>query len=959
MTLGGRLIRCALLALAIDGLSRGESPAAAPEFQRDVQGFLDAYCLNCHDAGDTAEVGLGLEKVTTAGAPEERNVWLQVFEKVESRQMPPPKRDAQPSDEERTRLLSWIRAELARPDPALGARDPGKPRLRRLNRLEYNNTVRDLLGLDRDVFTFSERLPLVRSYFRPATGRMPDVVHVRTLEYGARVPVLLPRSGLPAENRAEHGYSNRGDAMNVSPLLMEKYLALAADIATSPELAEFEFYDAFIASPRSPGGAAPVAAPPPAHRIAAAEDYAGGGGFRYQADGNSTVLYQLRTTIRDLRSVGRSGVMNGETGTAKLRPGESLGVTFGRRGEKTLLLTSETAMEIAAASRLKPTSGSSALWVDAADGKTATLRFALQGATPSEGLAELGVAVLRPVRPGIVSATVRFADGRSQRLVQDTRAAPPVVFVPPAPGARGPTSPPPPKPATNTNIFFSFRAPADTSIVALAVEDQAAEGRLVLDDLGFVTARSHEAAAEQRVPPGDPENRRAEAERRIAAFLPRAFRRPSDEAERQAFLALFDRVVERGGSFEAAMRTVLRAVLVSPPFLYLTEDVRPDVPKVRPLDGHELASRLSYFLWSSAPDAELHRLASTGELTRPEVLTAQTARMLRDPKVKELSESFAVQWLRLDQLFSAKPDPALFGEFYAGAQGKDTLHMSMLIEALLFFETMLIENRSVLDLVTADYSYLNERLRRLYGIDEPAAAPPAAAVGSAAATAEVTDASSVGAPWRRTRLPNPTRGGVITMAGPLTVTSLPTRTSPVKRGAWLLETIFNRPPQEPKFAFALKDEPPANHRPLSVRERFEAHRTQPACYSCHVRLDPPGFALEAFSPIGELRTEDGGAAVDASGEWNGVPFTGPAEFKAAVMHRPEEFVRGFIEHLLAYALGRKLEHHDMTTVEEIQAAVRPQGYRFQALLAEIVRSYPFRHVRNVPAAGSESASPLP
>jgi hypothetical protein len=945
-----------LLAAAIVGVWPGAMQAAEPDFQRDVLRVLDAYCLNCHDAGDTAEVGLNLERFATAAAVSaDRNVWLQVFEKVESRQMPPPKRDAQPSDEERTRLLAWIRFALAQPDPALAARDPGKPMLRRLNRLEYNNTVRDLLGLDRDVFMFSERLPVVRSYFQPTTGRMPDIIHVRTLEYGARTPVLLPRAGLPAENRAEHGYSNRGDAMNMSPLLMEKYLALAADIAASPDLAEFEFYDSFLAPPRSRFPAATAAAPPPAHRVVAAGDYAGSGGVRFQADGNSTVLYQFRTTIRDLRFAGRSGVLNGETGAVAIQPGESLGVTFGRRGEKTLLLKSATAMEIAEASALKPVSGRGALWVDAADGKSATLEFVLQGAPPSEGLAELGIVVVRPVRTGMVSATVRFADGRSQRLEQDASATPPLVFVPPAPGSGRPTAPPPPKPATNTNIFFSFHAPADATIVALTVEDTAAEGRLVLDELGFVTARLQETRAAQSVPPGDPAEWRAEATRRIAAFLPRAFRRQVDEAERQPFVALYDRVTMRGGSFETAMRSVLRAVLVSPPFLYLAEDVRPAAPKVRPLDGQELASRLSYFLWSSAPDAELRRLASTGELTRPDVLTAQGARMLRDPKVKELSESFAVQWLRLDQLFSAKPDPTLFGEFYAGSQGKDTLHMSMLIEALLFFETMLIENRSVLDLVTADHSYLNERLRRLYGIDERAAVPPAAVAGLPAATAEVTDASSLGAPWRRTRLPNPTRGGVMTMAGPLTVTSLPTRTSPVKRGAWLLETIFNRPPQEPKFAFALKDEPPANNRPLSVRERFEAHRTQPACYSCHVRLDPPGFALEAFSPIGELRTEDGGAAVDASGEWNGVPFAGPAEFKAAVMRRPEEFVRGFIEHLLAYALGRKLEHHDMTTVEEIQAAVRSQGYRFQALLAEIVRSYPFRHVRNVPAAAPEPA----
>jgi hypothetical protein len=200
--------------------------------------------------------------------------------------------------------------------------------------------------------------------------------------------------------------------------------------------------------------------------------------------------------------------------------------------------------------------------------------------------------------------------------------------------------------------------------------------------------------------------------------------------------------------------------------------------------------------------------------------------------------------------------------------------------------------------------------------------------------------------WERTALADRTRGGVMHMGATLTLTSLPFRTSPVKRGAWLLETVFNRPPIEPKVAFVLKDDNADTVQAMTVRQRFEAHRSKAECYSCHIRLDPPGFALEAFSPIGTVREKDGSTPVDARGEWNGRAFNGPAEFKAAVMAKPDEFVRGFIEHLLSYALGRKLEYFDMATVDEIQRAAAADGYRFGTLIAEVVKSYPSRNTRN-------------
>ncbi|MDA1277180.1 MAG: DUF1588 domain-containing protein, partial [Verrucomicrobia bacterium] len=346
--------------------------------------------------------------------------------------------------------------------------------------------------------------------------------------------------------------------------------------------------------------------------------------------------------------------------------------------------------------------------------------------------------------------------------------------------------------------------------------------------------------------------------------------------------------------------------------------------------------------------------ARAGRLRESAMLEAQARRMLRDPRARELSEGFATQWLRLDQLSTAKPDTDLFEEFYSGPLGKNTLHGAMLVEALLLFETVMVEDRSILDFIGADYTWLNPRLEEFYGMVPAAVAPLAPPPG--ASNREIREAANkVANTWVRTPLPDPTRGGFITMAGPLTVTSFPFRTSPVKRGAWLLETIFNRPPQEPAVAFAIENDTKEEAATQSIREKFEAHRNKAACYSCHVRLDPPGFALERFDPIGRWRETDGGQPVDARGEWNGESFDGPAGYKQALMRAPGEFTRGFVEHLLGYALGRKLGLYDLPAVAEIERAAATDGHRFSQIVVGIVQSYPFRHTRNLDAGADGSS----
>jgi hypothetical protein len=236
---------------------------------------------------------------------------------------------------------------------------------------------------------------------------------------------------------------------------------------------------------------------------------------------------------------------------------------------------------------------------------------------------------------------------------------------------------------------------------------------------------------------------------------------------------------------------------------------------------------------------------------------------------------------------------------------------------------------------------LNGPLARLYGIplDAGEAAPEIAASGNR----ELKTKDDKSANWRLVKLADASRGGFMTMAAPMIVTSLPFRTSPVKRGAWMLETLFDRPPTEPKVAFVIENDTKEAAAQMSIREKFEAHRNKAACYSCHIRLDPPGFALERFNPVGQWD-----AKADAKSEWAGQPFDGPAGFKAILAKNPHEFTRGFIEHLLSYALGRKLEVYDMPVVADIQKAAAAEGWKFSRIVVEIAKSYPFNHVRQTP-----------
>ncbi|MFZ4576238.1 MAG: DUF1592 domain-containing protein [Phycisphaerales bacterium] len=406
----------------------------------------------------------------------------------------------------------------------------------------------------------------------------------------------------------------------------------------------------------------------------------------------------------------------------------------------------------------------------------------------------------------------------------------------------------------------------------------------------------------------------------LSRFAARAYRRPLAEPEAAALAAFYESSRHDGQSFEGAIRAGLTAILISPNFLYRTiANPHPDDPDFTyELSPHELASRLSYFLWSSAPDDELLALAAEGKLAEPDTLRAQARRMIADERSSAFVGNFAGQWLQLRALDSLAPDSSQFPEFDA------SLRDSMAREARLFFADVLRGNRSILEFIRSDSTFVDSRLAALYGIE-----------------------GDFSTDFRRVALPpDSPRGGVITMGAVLAVTSNSTRTSPVKRGLYVLDQILGAPPPPPPADIPPLDQTHLDKANPSLREKLAAHVANPTCAVCHNRLDPIGFALENFDPSGRWRTSDAGNEIDARGTLpGGESFDGPRELKAILLAKSDQFVEAFAAKLLTYAIGRGMEPFDRPAVRAIAAKTRENGDRFADMIETIVLSDTFRTCR--------------
>lgn len=402
----------------------------------------------------------------------------------------------------------------------------------------------------------------------------------------------------------------------------------------------------------------------------------------------------------------------------------------------------------------------------------------------------------------------------------------------------------------------------------------------------------------------------------IETFVTRAYRRPLQPGELDRLVQLGRGVYEDEGTLEDALRVVFQAALSSPYFIFRVElDAEPENPAaIHPVAPYELATRLSYFLWSSMPDAELFKLAADGRLAEPKELDAQVRRMLRDPRASALAENFAEQWLQTRFLAGSTPDPDIFPGF------DEPLREAMRQETRLFFGAIVSEDRSMMDFIDSDFTYVNGRLARHYGIDGVS-----------------------GEEFKRVSVKGTPRGGVLTQASILTLTSYPTRTSPVFRGKWVLEQLLGTPPPPPPPDVPELDGEGGAVLTGSLRQRLEKHRLDSACAVCHDRLDPLGFALENFDAVGAWREFDGKFLVDAKAVLpGGKPFEGPGELKVLLKNSPKPFIRALSEKMLTYALGRGLEYYDKCTIDQLVDLAAAKGYKISSLISGIVQSDTFR-----------------
>ena len=490
----------------------------------------------------------------------------------------------------------------------------------------------------------------------------------------------------------------------------------------------------------------------------------------------------------------------------------------------------------------------------------------------------------------------------------------------------------------NADDDLAVRIPvkAGTRLVSAAFTDVApssfaGEGDNTASGLGSLEIRGpydgtipEETPSRERIfvcRPGDPQDEKPCAREILGALARRAYRRPVTEADLEPLMTVYE-VGRAGRDFEVGIERALEALLSMPAFLLRTEAEPTDATAgtIYRISDLELASRLAFFLWRSIPDDELLEVAARGRLHDPDVLAYQTGRLLADRRSTSWMNDFLGQWLQVRNLRLIEPDPMRFPDF------ENTLREAMIKETEMFFESQVREDRNVLGLLAADYTFLNARLAEHYGIP-----------------------NVYGSHFRRMPVVNPARQGVLGHGSVLTVTSYADRTSVVLRGKWVLETLLGAPPPPPPPNVPPLKQNDGKSKPASLRERMEQHRSNAVCASCHANMDPLGFALENFNAIGKWREDDEGAPINAAITWQGMKIANPQEFREALLRQRGEFIRTVTEKLLTFAVGRGLDYRDAPTVRQIVRDASRDDYRWSSLLLGIVRSAPFqqRIVRDV------------
>ncbi len=790
-----------LTPLTVSGQSPSSSAASSqPGFEEHVGPFLTDYCVSCHnDDLRTADLSFEpfLAGTSAAGSPA---LWERVAERLRAAQMPPRGRP-QPPGAAVAQVLTWADG-ISGNAPASDGPNPGRVTARRLNRTEYNNTVRSLLG-----------------------------VHGR------------PADEFPADDSG-YGFDNNGDVLSLSPLLMEKLITAAQRISREavfgPSLPDEPFQLAHYMARRShdaDGSLDSADTLPYSMRGALYGSHL----FPWTAD------YELRFRVANYRQ----------------RPPRPEGEP--RRPRDTPLPEADFLEEMRLAAPPVPvvaTLDGQVFDEEIIEGVNA---FGYErGEFVTRLSIEAGEHDFRVSYPHIADVV-----DPSENMLDDGRRVMYIDYL----DIVGPFDPSPAPPASYNQIFICRHQPG--------AHDERCAGEIVTN------------------------------------LARRAYRRPATAREVAQLTGLVTQAQEAGDSFEEGVRVAVQAVLLSPHFLFRIEHDAATASNATAnahlVTDHELASRLSYFLWADMPDDELFRLADTGQLGRPEVLDAQVRRMLADPRASALVDTFAEQWLQLRNLDRAKPDPALFPAV------DDELRQAMRRETDLFLSAIIREDRSLLDLIDAPFTFLNGPLAHHYGIT-----------------------GITGEAFQRVPLDGTQRSGLLTQASILTVSSYPTRTSPVLRGKWVLQNLLGAPPPDPPAGVPPLDVA-AVGTTVSLRAQLEQHRANASCAVCHDQIDPLGFGLERYDATGAWRTHDGPFEIDDSGTLpDGTTYRGSLELKEILRSQSDAFTKNLAEKLLTYALGRGLEAYDRAAVDAITQRVAAADHRFSSLVLGVVESQAFR-----------------
>jgi hypothetical protein len=811
VSINQKLISLSFLSL----LASNPAPAqqSADSNQGDIESYratLDRYCITCHnEALKTSNLILDEDHADIAELGKDPALWEKLLLKLQTRSMPPVGMP-RPDDsfyQSMSEFLETGLATLAENDP-----DPGRTvTAHRLNRTEYTNVIRDLLGVFID---------------------------------GAAL--------LPPDNSG--GFDNLGDLLSISPLLTEKYIAVANEVSRLAigDMAYGATSQVYTVSPFILQNERMNEDLPFGTRGGLAVNH------RFPLDGEYEISIRLQRTDDTGLVVGMNRphqldfLVDGKRIDLLSVGGENVGLALGPKTDDGIPPEFEQAQyERTADAHLK-------------------IRF---NAKAGEHL----------VQVAFLDETFAWEDQVPPRNLVSYNTA---------------------RLEKNKDYERAWMNPSVSSIIVSGPFEVKGPGNTISRGKIFVCTPKRKVDEEPC------------AIQILSKLVRQAFRRPVTESDIEPYLGLYRQGLSETGDFDAGIQMALEGLLVSSEFLFRIYRDPVDLPEnsVYPLSEFDLASRLSFFLWSSIPDDELLDLAELGKLGDPLVLEQQVKRMLKDKRSEPLVNNFAEQWLLLRNLPHTNKNQELFPEF------DEDLRNDLQTETQLFLASIFLEDRSILDLFRANYKYVNERLARLY---------------------EIPDV--YGNRFRKVKIDDPNKMGLLAQGAVLAITSYPNRTSPVLRGKWVLENIIAAPPPPPPDNIPALKEKDEGGKTFTMREAMEKHRANPVCAVCHNRMDPIGFGLENFSPIGKWRIEDAGQPIDSSGMMpDGTLFQGPAQLQNALLANPEVIANAFTSKLMTYALGRDLEYYDMPNVRNIVQASAHNEYRFSDLVTGIVKSLPFK-----------------